>query len=124
MEKDLLEKLIRLSDEIARLGRAMGQSTGVTLAQWRVLETVRARPGVSLRELARLVGLTPGSATVMVRALSRRKLLFREPHSHDSRRKEHFLSRTGFEALTQVDRWLARSKLRTDRVRIPEVSRS
>lgn len=63
-----------------RMERAMAD-VGVTLPQFLVLTMIRAYPGVSNADLARLALLTPQTVSVIVANLERNGAIARRPHA-------------------------------------------
>lgn len=81
-----------LLDEIAAIRRAARAAGGrppvyasLTGSQLELLRLVRRRPGISVAEAARVLGLAPNTVSTLVHALTRRRLLLRAVDPEDRR---------------------------------------
>ena len=81
-EEGYLGYLLRQASAAQRLRmeRAMAD-VGVTLPQFLVLTMLRAYPGISNADLARLTMLTPQTVSVIVTNLERSGAITRRPHA-------------------------------------------
>ncbi|MBR7744773.1 MarR family transcriptional regulator [Phycicoccus sp. BSK3Z-2] len=80
--------LHRLAVAGAALDSRVASGLGVSATDYLAVKHVMvADPAIGSVELSRLLGVTSGSATVLVDRLHRAGLLERAPHPHDRRRK-------------------------------------
>jgi DNA-binding MarR family transcriptional regulator len=94
--------LLELGTAVTRLVRAhaaRARPAGLTLAEIRALGTVEGAPGLILKELAALMGLTPATTSRLAERLVRRGLLTRRAASKDRRRVRFRLTPAGGRAL-------------------------
>lgn len=67
----------------------------VSLWEWRAIALLGARPGLSLNELARVVGLDKGLASRVVTALTERGIVLRRTDEQDARAVRLTLTQSG-----------------------------
>ncbi len=99
--------LLELGIALTRLIRAQvvrSRAAGLTLVEFRALSAVDAAPGLPLKELALLMGLTPATVSRLAERLVRRGLLRRRPDAGDRRRALFRLTRKGAGVLTAARR--------------------
>jgi DNA-binding MarR family transcriptional regulator len=111
-----------LEEAIALYGRLLGivepirlrylSELGLTLAQLRVLGTLAQQPGLSLRDLALSLSVTPSTVSQQVDRLVRAGLVSRREDTADRRLLHHELTQQGVQAIEQVRR-AARERLHT-----------
>jgi DNA-binding MarR family transcriptional regulator len=85
---------------------------GLTLAQLRVLGTLAEQPGLSLRDLAFTLSVTPSTVSQQVDRLVRHGFVTRHEDTADRRLLHHALTEQGVQAIEQVRR-AARERLRS-----------
>jgi DNA-binding MarR family transcriptional regulator len=95
-EKDYLAYLLRQAQAATRLTmeRALAD-TGVTPPQFTVLTVLRAYPGLSGADLARVTLLTPQTVGVIIRNLERDRAIRKTPHPVHGRILQWTLTRRG-----------------------------
>ncbi len=88
------QRFLRLT---ARLRRIVPEAVAspVSPAHLAVLDFLHARPGCSLHDLARGLGLRAPTVSVAVRQLENRGWVARQPHPHDRRALQLFLTPEG-----------------------------
>lgn len=79
------------------------RAPALTVPQFRALVWIEGQPGTSVSQVAEHVGLTRPSASVLVEALVRRRLVTRRPHPTDRRRVTLDLTAGGL-AVVQASR--------------------
>ena len=98
--------------------RARGRSTGtlegtrLSLAQYQLLEALRATPRLPMAELAASAGVAPPTATRMLDALVRDGLVDRTPAEHDRRVVLVSLTPSGRDALSVAAKGVAAGRAR------------
>lgn len=109
--------LLRQANNIhrARMERALA-AAGLTLPQFSVLTMLRAYPGLSNADLARLSLLTPQTLSVIVANLEKRGAIARRPHQIHGRIQHIDLTAVGHRLLRscrarveRVEKWLLAS---------------
>jgi DNA-binding MarR family transcriptional regulator len=104
-EKGYLGYLLRQAQAAARLTleRALAD-LGVTTPQFMVLTMLRAYPGLSGADLARVALLTPQTVGVIIRNLERSRAIRKTPHPVHGRVLQWTLTRRGENLLNQCRR--------------------
>lgn len=104
-EKGYLGYLLRQAQAATRLTleRALG-GLGVTPPQFAVLTMLRAYPGLSGADLARVAVLTPQTVGVIIRNLERDGAIKKEPHPVHGRVLQWTLTRRGATLLSKCRR--------------------
>jgi DNA-binding MarR family transcriptional regulator len=104
-EQGYLGYLLRQAQGAARLTleRALGD-LGVTLPQFVVLTMLKAYPGLSGADLARVALLTPQTAGVIIRNLERDGAIVKTPHPVHGRILQWTLTAHGMELLSKCRR--------------------
>lgn len=92
---DILLNLHTLDLQVQVAFDAALTETGITGAQWRVLDAAIAAPGSSSAELARICQVTPQTMQAQVAALERAGLVVRTPHQVHGRVLQIYLSNAG-----------------------------
>ena len=89
----------RLNRLAARVSKALAgvysERFALSIAQWRVLATLQAEPGLTARDVASRSALDKVAVSRAVAALAERGLLERRPMSRDGRSSRLHLSRRG-----------------------------
>jgi DNA-binding MarR family transcriptional regulator len=101
--------LLDLGIAVTRLVRTHAARTrpaGLTLVELRALGAVDADPGLLLKDLALVMGLTPATTSRLAARLVRRELVDRHADPADARAARFRLTRTGAAALARALRTL------------------
>jgi DNA-binding MarR family transcriptional regulator len=103
-------------------GRAAGplDDSGLTLAQYQLLEPLRSGEELTVSVLAVGAGVAPPTATRMLDALVRDGLVTRRPAEHDRRAVLIALTPAGREALTRAGRRVEAARARVRDSLTPE----
>jgi len=125
-EQGYLAYLLRQAQSAARLSMERSLAhLGVTPPQFVVLTMLRAYPGLSGAELARVALLTPQTVGVIIRNLERDRAIAKAPHPVHGRILQWTLTRRGRQMLEKcrrralaVERKLAAGLRRKDEVTI------
>lgn len=80
------------------------QSEGVSVEQWRVLEVLSERNGVSMGEIAELVLMNHPTLTKMTDRMVARGLVHRAPDPQDQRRVLVYITDLGSELFARIRR--------------------
>ncbi|MBL7716506.1 MAG: MarR family transcriptional regulator [Bdellovibrionales bacterium] len=88
------------------LNKAAEQRLGLSLVQYRLLETLRDMPGCAPNRLAETVGMHPSSLTQSLKRLNRKQALFVDEDPRDSRKKILSLTRLGRDLMIRFDQGL------------------
>jgi hypothetical protein len=112
-EKGYLGYLLRQAQAAARLSleRALAD-LGITTPQFVVLTMLRANPGLSGANLARVALLTPQTVGVIIRNLERSRAIRKTPHPQCRRRamvlERRLTAGLGAKGQATVRRWLSK----------------
>jgi len=99
-QKSLLNKIARLANRLEQAAESeLRVGFGLTLSQFRVLEALAGAGGITQRELADRVGVTPAVVTRQAEALGGRGLLTQRPNPKSRRENLLELSPKGEEAV-------------------------
>jgi DNA-binding MarR family transcriptional regulator len=97
--------------QLARQLRREVHPLGVTGGQVTLLVSIRQHPGIGVRELAALEGISPAGMSGHVDRLERANMVERAPHAHDRRRVGLHVTAEGHRVLRLVrsrrTAWLA-----------------
>jgi DNA-binding MarR family transcriptional regulator len=92
---DFLQVLWRLDRALERLSHSMEKRFGVTAQQRLMLRCIGKYPGMTLSQLASLLHVDPGTASVAVKRLEDRQLVERRRDPRDRRRLRLGLTSNG-----------------------------
>lgn len=121
-EGDLLTELFLLGISLHHLTKKSEKLFGLSLVQRALLHQLRELPGSSAQDLARAVGVHPSTLTQTLKRLQRKGYVHLSEDPRDSRRRLISLTRSGRDALAEVERRLA-DWLRRLRPLAPQVRR-
>jgi DNA-binding MarR family transcriptional regulator len=103
LDRSAFLKLLVLVNLTARpFGRLYARRHRITLAEWRVMFTLAARPGVAAAEIADTLGLDKMAVSRAIRALERSGYLKRTTDNKDQRRAVLGLTPSGRHVFNQI----------------------
>jgi DNA-binding MarR family transcriptional regulator len=90
-----MQRLLHLAHALQVRSRRMMHKLGVTAPQRVVVRVVGLTPGISPRDIARMLGLHPSTLTGVLARLERAGLIDRREDPSDGRRSQLWLTRAG-----------------------------
>lgn len=101
MRRDVLGRLLRVTQLVNEDMERGLAPLGLTMARSHVLWELGERPGMTQRQLATRLGVTPRNVTALIDALEALGLVDRQPHPADRRAIALGLTATGAETYRQ-----------------------
>jgi DNA-binding MarR family transcriptional regulator len=103
LEEFLPYRLSRLATRVSKaLAGVYAERFALSIAQWRILATLQAEPGLTARDVAARAALDKVAVSRAVAALGERGLLRRRPVSGDGRASRLQLSRRGSDLFRRI----------------------
>lgn len=100
---------------LQHLSGRLESRSGVSLAQWAILQSLIDTPAVSAYGLAQKVGIQPCTLTQALKRLGKKKWILIVKDPNDSRKKMLSLTRTGKDVLDQanlqMEAWFQESQI-------------
>jgi DNA-binding MarR family transcriptional regulator len=92
IEKRLAQAFLEFYEKMSSWEHSVVKESGISLAQMHTIEIMGHHESLKMTELAKKMGVTTGTLTVMIDRLEENKLVIRKPHETD--RRVHIMSLT------------------------------
>jgi DNA-binding MarR family transcriptional regulator len=109
MKGGFVTHLMEFSLSLNQINKRLESKYGLSLVQWYLLQTLLDMPAVSPQQLARAIGVTPGTLSQALTRLERKRLLFMRDDPQDARRKMISITRSGKKSMEEAGAEFARA---------------
>jgi DNA-binding MarR family transcriptional regulator len=85
LEKKLTQNLLEFYEKMASWEHSVVKDSDISHTQMHAIEIIGHHKSLKMNELAKIMGVTTGTITVMIDRLEQNKLVKRKPHKTDRR---------------------------------------